>query len=376
MNSQRPIWPSLVFVALVALLGGFARYLFASQELLWLDELHTSWTVNGSLGDVHERANIGNQTPFYFWVNWFSVQLLGHSEISLRLVSLFASIATIIAAGWIVLRWTGSTPGAVLTAILIALNTQFIYYGSEARPFALVQLLGILQVFLFWRAFTSINDQAPHSKQPAWMLAIVSALLLYSHYTSVWVFVPELLFVSFWFIVDSKFRSHFWIRLSSTSLLTFLLCVPALLQLKSLFARRSNWESVSSIQGVIDDQVMPFGLWIAIPFIVLLIGPRKSGDSDQQSRSAFDFPSSKALFVFLWAIIPIVGVIALEYFDVAPIALTRYTLVGAVAFPIFAGLMLGRIEKRKTRIGMAAGLIAISLVYLSLIHISEPTRPY
>jgi len=94
-NQHRSAWPTVLLIAIITLLGGLVRCLIAANEPLWLDELHTSWVVAGELGDVYQRAQIGNQTPLFFWLTWAAVEFFGETELSLRLVSLIAGTATI-----------------------------------------------------------------------------------------------------------------------------------------------------------------------------------------------------------------------------------------------------------------------------------------
>ena len=84
-------------VILIAVgIGGMLRFGVAQQDWLWLDELHTAWSTNASLADVSHRANQGNQTPLFFWLVWSVVQLLGKSELSVRMVALISGIAVIV----------------------------------------------------------------------------------------------------------------------------------------------------------------------------------------------------------------------------------------------------------------------------------------
>ena len=370
-NSPR-IWPALLFVLLVAAVGGWVRWLIASSEILWLDELHTSWSVAGSLGEVYQRALSGNQTPLYFWISWLSVEVFGETEFSLRLVSLIAGTGTIIAAAWLVLRWTGSTIAAVVTSLLIALDVQFIYYATEARPYALVQFLGVVQVALFWRLINWYGPQIEsveaesetagspeltgNSSQWVW-LSLVTALLFYTHVTSAWLFAGEAIFVCIALLIGKSLK-----RLLLASVVAAALCVPAFLQLGQLAARRSNWSSVSSTPELLLQQALPAGIWLLVPaaaILIAILSGKERGSPAVQKRLG----NCQLGFVALWALMPTVLVVAFDLLEVAPMALARYTLVGAAAMPIFAGLAIGFIDVRKIRLFLAIALIAVSLIW-------------
>jgi len=262
-------------------------------------------------------------------------------------------------------------------AILIALDIQFMYYGTEARPYSLVQLLSAVQVFLFWQWIEcnyDSNESASkhHSWGPSLRLTIASALLIYAHYTSVWLLVSEAIFIGIWMSCDGKIRRRLWRSSLSSTAMVVLFCIPAFLMMNSVFARRGNWAPVSSIHGVLSEffglnmnQASPLVCWIVFPTIVLCFAGlthrilKKNLNSEPDHGS---FQNLKYCFVVLWATIPVIGVIAFDYFKIAPTALTRYTLVGSVAFPVFAGLAVGFCRDRKIQMGLGIILIAASLI--------------
>ena len=383
----KAIWPPLLIVLAVAAIGAWVRWLIATGEFLWLDELHTSWSVADSLGEVYERSLSGNQTPLYFWLTWLSVAVLGESEFSLRLVSLIAGVATIVAAAWLVLRWTGSTIAAVVAAILISLDVQFIYYATEARPYALIQFLGIIQVALFWRLISSGDsggDLESGQAQPAevasgaagggwrWLgLSLVTALLFYTQVTSAWLFLAEAVFVVGLLVAGAADIGKRFKHLLLSAVVAAVLCAATLPGLSQLVGRRSNWSSVSSVPDLLAQQSLPLGVWLLLPALALLIavlsrsGAGDSVGSDQPiwNRRWKCRRNRRLGFVLLWALLPIVGVVALDWFKIAPMAHVRYTLVGAVAMPIFAGLVIGFVDMPKIRLVLAIALIAVSMIW-------------
>ena len=38
-------------------------------DSLWIDELHTAWSLDGDFSEIADRAASGNQPPLYFWIN-------------------------------------------------------------------------------------------------------------------------------------------------------------------------------------------------------------------------------------------------------------------------------------------------------------------
>src|SRR5437763_344046 len=97
-------WPLLATLG-ISLVAAALR-IQPLSESLWLDELHTAWCAVGPLDEVARRAAIGNQSPLYFWLEWFIVGILGPTELSLRLLSIAAGSVLPIATFWMARRWS------------------------------------------------------------------------------------------------------------------------------------------------------------------------------------------------------------------------------------------------------------------------------
>jgi len=120
---------------------------------LWRDEAISvsvaTRPVTGVLWILpHHDANAG----LYYLVlhGWLR---LGHSSPAwARGLSAVSFIATAALASWAVSRWLG-WPAGVAAGGLVATNPFLVYYGQEARPYALAVGLAVLSlVALLWRA--------------------------------------------------------------------------------------------------------------------------------------------------------------------------------------------------------------------------------
>lgn len=125
----------------------------ALSESLWLDELHTSWTISGEWQGIATRAAAGNQTPFYFWLVAAVSQTLGYpngqqSEWLLRLPSVAAWLLASGLVAWQIQskvlpsdarKWSFAI-GIVAWVVLDRLQW---FFASEARPYACVQLVSL-----------------------------------------------------------------------------------------------------------------------------------------------------------------------------------------------------------------------------------------
>src|SRR5205085_8159309 len=99
-SHRTPRWPIIALGVIT--LAGLALRLTNIGESLWLDELHTGWVVKDAWSDVAWRAQIGNQSPLWFYAVKVVTTLGGESEFTLRLLSLIAGTALIPATYWLV----------------------------------------------------------------------------------------------------------------------------------------------------------------------------------------------------------------------------------------------------------------------------------
>lgn len=133
----------MIRIALASLLAAIVAVAVrwpVCNESLWVDELHSAWAVWGDRAEVAPRAAIGNQTPWYFYGLWWWRQGVEDSEVALRLPSV---VATALAAAVLVVgvaRNGGGLLGGAIAGLLMAVDRNAIFFGTEARPYGLVVL--------------------------------------------------------------------------------------------------------------------------------------------------------------------------------------------------------------------------------------------
>jgi len=108
----------------VCLLVGLALRLVAANDYLWLDELHTGWTVSCSLTDVYWRSVDGNQSPLFFYLCFAVVKLLGYSASTLRAVSLVGSFLLLVGLPLVVYRATRCAAAVLLISLFLMLDYE------------------------------------------------------------------------------------------------------------------------------------------------------------------------------------------------------------------------------------------------------------
>jgi hypothetical protein len=315
---------------IAALVVGAVLRAYQLGESLWLDELHTSWAVSGSLGDVFERAAIGNQSPLYFWLAWFFARLPGPPEVVLRLPSMLAGCALPAAMYWLTDRFQQSPlsplllpqrqrmettrPVADITAPLVAawlmaIDPIGVFYAQEARAYALMQLTVVLHIG--WLLLVLEKDQWP--VRIAWIVS--GALLVHWHYTAGLVLLGEaiaVLAIAAFASAPDK-RWGLLLHRGGDLLLMLLLIAPALGGILEVAERRQNWEAF--IDPPTFSQVWLVYPWtIAIlPLIVL-------------SRWRPILARQALLVLTCWLFVPLLTAWCLSRLDVARLFYFRYLL--------------------------------------------------
>ena len=74
----------------------------------------------------------------------------------------------------------------------------------------------------------------------------------------------------------------------------------------------------------------------------------------------------RSIFVACWAVIPTLMIVGLDYAGWVPLAIGRYAIVGSIAFPIFAALMIGQMRSVLLRL-VVAGVIVAWLAWFSIV---------
>ncbi len=157
-------------------------------ESFWLDELHSAWCAWDTLADVGGRANAGHQTPIYFLGLWFWKLIFGESEFALRMSSV---IAVSIACGlltFIISKSFRSHFAGITAGMILAIEENSLFFGTELRPYALIILLSTIAVLCF---LSLLRERNLNSKRRTWILLLSTVLLaMIIQPTSVGVLAP------------------------------------------------------------------------------------------------------------------------------------------------------------------------------------------
>ena len=353
----------MIGIAVCCLMAGVVLRSMAAGDYLWLDEQHTAWVANGDLANVAPRAADGNQTPLFFYACWAAVRCGGESALSVRLPSLLCGLALMTIVALVVYRRTLCAASLLVVSAFFLFDYDSIFYASEARPYAMVQLLGVIQAAVF---FGWINGVLNNTDQPGTRTglgiatAVLAAIIFYTHPTGMLLMVAELVFVVGLCLIRRKYPLA---KLLTTAGVCAALILPGVIMISFVWQRRENWSAVSDVNKVFDALATSTLVMIVFPVLLLLLDRFINKRNHAVDRGP-TLSNRLLAFVACWAILPYLLIASLDATGWLHLAIGRYAIVGAVAFPLLAAAGIARMRSDLLR-WIAAALIVGWLAYSS-----------
>lgn len=360
-------WPSLtregagrarsatLHVALLIALSLLPRGI-AMRSSLWVDELHTSWAVSGTWAEVPERARLGNQSPLYFQLQWLALRVLPPQGEMLRVLPLAAGLLLVVGLYALVRGSTGSSSLAFLVGAWAALDKNFVFYSTEARPYAVVQLVALLQLVLFL-----FRLRSPTRGVRVTFLAL-TALLLYLHYTTVLIIAAEFACLGLATVSGRAASRRAALRSWAVDAgLLVLLILPALPHAAEVFHRRGDWQSFVRPQPIASIVTMLHAARYVAPAALAWLIARATQNDNLLSLTTRHpgaaLPAGTLCAVWFGT----VGTawLATEW-HVAPLLHNRYLISVAVVPLLLAAELLARL-RRGVALAVGAGVLLLVL---------------
>jgi uncharacterized membrane protein len=257
-----------------------SRFAGLTHQSLWYDEGYT--VALGSASNVHEFWSLfGKFTtsehlqPLYYLLIFLWSRVAGVSDAAIRTPSAVFSIGSGIAACFAVKVLAGGRSKLVLlAAAALAASSFSLYYGQEARPYALLQFLAFLMLATFLRNRAAEEQSGPSLAARVGFGMVCGLCFLGSPFTTLLVFciaAADLLVTRGW-----KLWLRFWSIPAIFSVVLFLgYLIPALKAMPSFIAqdvtaiRQPLWMNIGyAIYGIV------FGTTLQ-PAPVLLRGSQK-----------------------------------------------------------------------------------------------------
>src|SRR5574341_530026 len=196
--------PMFALVAILLLAAGLRFHNIEAQSL-WNDEGNSariaerpiSAIVEGAAGDIHP--------PGYYLLLAGWRTLAGQSEFALRMLSALAGVLTV-GVVYVIGASLFERRVGLIGALLAALSPFQVYYGQEARMYALVGLLAALSIWLTGKVLALPGQMIAGRFNRRRALAIFVAYVLtntaglYTHYSFPLILLAETLVFLIWLI--------------------------------------------------------------------------------------------------------------------------------------------------------------------------------
>lgn len=355
----------VIWVLPVLLVLAFAIRVLLAQQPLWIDELHTAWVVEGNWSDVAERAQLGNQSPLFFYAVKALVQLMGFSTLTLRTIPLIASVLQLAVVFWVLNRWTGASAAGFVAAFLLLINPLQLFVGTDARPYAVIGLIACLQVGALvhhWQE-SAYQNRRDWGFDITWILSNV--LLFYLHYTTIF-WIASIWLALCWLSVTMRPRPGFdqlirWLAIEP--FVIAMACLPGIYHTSTLWSVREQWSSFIRIEA--------FWLNMQSVVFVLLIGPLiavavlqllyllKPSQGWATTRNQGWVPLLTITLSGL--IVPPAIAAVLTGWNIVPVAFHRYIIASVTAGFFLPGLIVGIWRWPRVRWMVTALIVSIGL---------------
>ncbi|MCH1438018.1 MAG: hypothetical protein L7W43_00070 [Rubripirellula sp.] len=320
-------------------------------ESLWLDELHSAWIVADGVGSIYQRSVLGHQSPCYYLQLWVWKQIFGDSELMLRLnsVLLVASGCSVIAYG--ITKWTSSLLAGFVSGLILAVENNSLFFGTELRPFALVILCSSISIIFFLQLLSS---ESRHQRPGTWSFLIVTVLFST-------ICQPTSLGVLLWFPLGlcgvwlirnpREFLRFTWLDATLITITVLAILMLWQMTLGQSWAEKSMWGSFATATHW--QQIWTTWDWpslLIIPLIPLLL--IMIIDSIIDSRKQSDLKHSPTLIgLACLATLPLFATTVywcLSSFEVVPVWHRRYFIAVLPVLACFAGSCVGYVQIRLT----------------------------
>ena len=169
---------TLLILLLIMLLGAATRLYRLDSQSLWLDEifslLNAHTFADGGMKGLASRDHVA---PLHSIILWLATSVGGDSPIVMRMPSVIAGILTVPMFYLLGIRLFGSRTVGLIAATLVAISPYAVWFGQEARMYALLLLCASTYVVVAWptveRSLRAIEVVA---------LTLVTTIGLYTHH--------------------------------------------------------------------------------------------------------------------------------------------------------------------------------------------------
>jgi hypothetical protein len=310
-NKTHYIDSTYFWIVLFVALNLLSKMQNLSEASIWFDESHSMYLAQKTIPEIIAVASKDQNPPLYNIATHYWTGLFGNNESSIRSFSVWCNVLTSI-----ILFLFANLFTAISSGTFFILSNEIIYYAREARSYSMIMLLCVASFF----AFVELLKQPDFRKTI--LLSIINALLLYTHYLTVFILVVQALTALFFINSFRKsFTYYFFSQLSA--LILFSPWLSAALNISNK-TQQGFWLTSPTINELYDVfarfgmtyQIKWLGFWLIVACFLWMLLIRRNHFSYLQ----------KVFFLLLlfWGFLPVLADYYIATF--IPVFLPRYIL--------------------------------------------------
>ncbi len=335
------------------------------RQSLWIDETVTFWVVKDGFWDLVYRAvHYQGQSPFYYFIVWCFIQILGNAEWVLRLPSILSLILACFFLYQLCLvlfdrEWAFFS----IICFICLLQLPATYVGRDARPYGLAMMLSVLSVLYFIKWLQ--DGRARY--QRAYIIALTATC--YAHI----LFTPIFFIHLCYYLIFKKDNLKVSLRKLTITFCIIAGCIlPHVYQLILLFEKRKLY-SFGLKPGIVD----LFTAWFPIIiFLLLIVGICISFIVSFTIRRKGNLKidricSKRFLFVLIWFFFPAFFLFIVSKISGSSIFSNRYICWSYPAIAIVVAGLLRTIDNSVSRL-IAILLFPVVLILSNIVYNPTP----
>jgi len=181
---------------LITVIGAILRIFRLGYKSLFIDELGQVFIASKDIRGFYEAMTYQLTPPLDYFLLRITL-LFGNSDFIIRINSAIFGIAAVVIVFYFSKQLFNLEVG-IISSLLLAFSRFHIYYSQEARMYSLFCLLTLSSFYILW---LYVHES---SKKNYWILVLINAALLYTHYYGIYVIATQL----FWIIPRAFFSNR------------------------------------------------------------------------------------------------------------------------------------------------------------------------
>ncbi len=305
----------LILLTIILICHFSLRLINLESTSLWYDEAYSIFHSQFDINHIIQNSLIDQNPPFYniilhYWMSFTDVTIY-----SARLLNVILSGFSLLLIYFISEKHLHNGSG-IYSVIIYSLWNFLFFYTVEARCYSLLILLILIQFVLFFKYIESekINILGLIT------FSIVSTLILLTHYLSVFIFIPELVYI----ILFYRKKNKVLLKFIASNVIAAILFIPWLVKVIPIIKSTSTgsyWlksATFNDLINVLNEYYFNFYVICFLILAIIYIIYKKNSNE-------------KFYFLLLVIILPIIS----SYFisKIVPSFTSRYlqyTLLGSV----------------------------------------------